>query len=100
MKLLPTLAVLSVVGLFIMVLKLGKTEINKLKEDINIKDENIFELLEEIKVRDSIIQASYNSCVRMEMYLGVDEPDGIIQYKEKLLVSSRNVQKLNKKDLR
>lgn len=57
----------------------------------------IIEYLE--KQRDTlemIIEVAYNSAVTFERLVGVKDPDGIVEYKEKLMISHKNINKINK----
>ena len=43
---------------------------------------------------------AHNSFVKIELHLGVKEPDGIVTYKEKLLLAYPRVNELNKAKLK
>lgn len=68
------------------------------KENDSLRRDN-FVLHTEIMRRDSIIRAGYNSVSRLQYIMGVDTIDGIITYEEKMLLSERQINKLNKADL-
>lgn len=53
-----------------------------------------------INERDSLLAVSYNSVVKMELIAGVDTPNGIIEYKEKLKLANSAIHRMNKADLR
>lgn len=44
----------------------------------------------------TLFETSCNSVIRMELFAGVDTPDGMITLKEKLLISPVYIQNLNR----
>jgi hypothetical protein len=57
---------------------------------------NTIEVLNcQIDTLNAIIEVSFNSAYRFEMILGVKNPDGILSWKEKCLVTPLAIQRLN-----
>ena len=56
--------------------------------------EYIKELEQQIDTLETIIEIAYNSAVQFERLVGVKEPDGIVEYKEKLLITAKQMNRI------
>ena len=56
--------------------------------------EYIKELEQQIDTLETIIEIAYNSAVQFERLVGVKEPDGIVTYKEKCLITAKQMNRI------
>ena len=70
-----------------------------LKQDLDQATQHIDFLEKQRDTLEIIIEVAYNSAVTFERLVGVKEPDGIVTYKEKLLITNENIKKINKAKL-
>lgn len=89
------ISITSLCAIFVTNIKYSKS----LERKIKTQDEIILYLENEVKDQNLIIQSAHNSIVKFEMIIGVEEPDGIITYKEKCLITAKRMNKLNKAKL-
>lgn len=97
------LMILSLLGLLLFTWVCASNErdkqLNQRSEVFILKQENKA-LKRGLRERDSVLRVSYDGIKRLEYILHSDTIDGIITYKEKLLVSARCIQEINRMDLR
>lgn len=87
---------LSTVTVLSAILIVSINQHSLMKEKLKTSQEIICLLENHIEEQNLIISAAYNSAVKFEMLVGVKEPDGIVTYKEKLLITAKNIQKINR----
>ena len=95
------LMILALFGLVIAVSQNERFNRLELRSEVYTLRQDNNSLKAALLQRDSVIRASYNEVKRIEYALhSSDTLDGIITYKEKLLVSARGIDKVNNLDLR
>ncbi len=56
--------------------------------------EYIKDLEQQIDTLETMIEVAYNSAITFERLVGVKEPDGIVTYKEKLLITAKQMNRI------
>lgn len=65
-----------------------------MKEELKTKQDIVTLLEKHVEKQNLIISAAHDSAVKFEMLVGVKEPDGIITYREKCLMTAKRMNKI------
>ena len=85
---------LSTVSILSAILIVAIDQNSRMKEELKTKREIVHLLEKHVEKQNLIISAAHNSAVKFEMLVGVKEPDGIITYQEKCLMTAKRMNKI------
>ena len=85
---------LSTVTILSAILIVSINQHSLMKEKLKTSEEIICLLENHVEEQNLIISAAHNSAVKFEMLVGVKEPDGIITYREKCLITAKRMNKI------
>ena len=93
------ISIFSLIGIFLIIddvkaFENTNDENELLKRELKTSNEIIQYLEKEIEKQNLIIEIAYNSAVQFEMLVGVKNPNGIVTYKEKCLITAKQMNKI------
>jgi len=85
---------LSTVTILSSILIISIHQHSEMKKELKTSQEIVHLLEKHVEKQNLIIQSAHNSAVKFEMLVGVKEPDGIITYREKCLITAKRMNKI------